>query len=237
MSKHHSRPDHDVAADHRVALLLSAAAAPAEAGRQPGEAAAVAAFRRVVGVSAPAPTRAARRAGVVAGLSTLLLLGGGVTAAAVSGSLPAPAQDTARSWLSQVGVDVPGGGRGTPVPVDASKDEPSDDEETSPEGDAAKPTNGPGRRHDADRPEAAAKGEEVSSTARDPELHGRDKGAAVSELASAGKSRAGEHGGGHGQDTSEADDQEPAVEAPGAQSTRPRPLRDAAARRAHPRNR
>lgn len=237
MSKHHPRPDHDVAADHRVALLLSAAAAPAEAGRQPGEAAAVAAFRRIVGVSAPAPTRAARRAGLVAGLSTLLLLGGGVTAAAVSGSLPAPAQDTARSWLSQVGVDVPGGGPRTTIPVDASKDERADDEQTSPEGDAARPADGGAEGHDADRPEAAAKGEEVSSTARDPELHGRDKGTAVSGLASAGKSQAGEHGDGHVEGPSEADHQEPAVEAPGAESTRPRPLRDAAARRAHPRNR
>lgn len=231
MSKHHSRPDHDVAADHRVALLLAAAAAPAEAGCQPGEAAAVAAFRRTVAVSAPAPTRVARRAGLVAGLSALLLLGGGMTAAAVSGSLPAPAQDQARSWLSQVGVDVPGGGRGTTVPVDASKDEHTD-EETSPEGDAAKPAEG-SRGHDADRPEAAAKGEEVSSTARDPELHGRDKGAAVSGLASGGTSQVGEHGGGDGRP--ELGDPAPAVDAPAA--TPSRPLHDAPARRAHPRTR
>lgn len=217
MSTHHPHPGHGVAADQRVELLLAAAGAPAEAGRQPGEAAAVAAFRQIVRVPGSEPSRAPWRAGAVAALSALLLLGGGVTAAAVSGSLPAPAQDTARSWFEQVGVEVPGGGSGgRTVPVDASEDEPADDHETSTDGDAAKPADGAARRHDADRPDAAAKGEEVSRTARDPELTGRDKGAAVSELASDGRSRAGQqHGAGHGQDGPAV--REPSVDVPGAQ--------------------
>jgi hypothetical protein len=238
MSIHHPRPDHDVAADHRVELLLAAAGAPAEAGRQPGEAAAVAAFRQKVGhAAAPEPSRAAWRAGVVAALSSLLLVGGGVTAAAVSGSLPAPAQDTARTWLEQVGVEVPGGSGGTTVPVDASEDEPADDHETSTDGDAAKPADGPSGRHEPDRHDAAAKGEEVSRTARDPELTGRDKGVAVSELASDGRSRAGQHGGGSHEDAPHVPAvRGPAVDLPGAQGTQQRSQRAAAARKAHPRN-
>lgn len=219
MSTHRSHPD--LAADQRVELLLAAAGAPSEAGRQPGEADAVAAFRQVVGLPGRAPSLAPRRAGAAAALSALLLLGGGMTAAAVSGSLPAPAQDTARSWLEQVGVEVPGGVGGTTVPVGASEDESADDHETSTDGDAAKPSDGAAGPHDADRPDAAAKGHEVSRTARDPELTGPDKGAAVSELASDGRSRAAQqHGAGHGQEGPDVPaGRESSVDVPGAQQS------------------
>ena len=215
MPTHHSRPDH-TAADHRIELLLAAAAAPTEAGRQPGEAAAVAAFRQTVGVSGVAPSRATWRTGIVAAFSALLVLGGGVTTAAVSGSLPDPAQDTAQSWLEQVGVAVPGGGRGATVPVDASEDDRAGNGETPKTDDRAQPADGPAGSHEADRPGAAGKGGEVSRTARDPEVHGQDKGAAVSELASDGRSRAGQHGGA-GASSEGAGGRTPSVDGPGAQ--------------------
>ena len=47
------------------------------------------------------------RALVAAGLGTGVIVASGVGAAA-AGALPGAAQDTARSWLSTVGVDVPG---------------------------------------------------------------------------------------------------------------------------------
>ena len=106
------------APDPRVAVVLAAAAAPTEPGPQPGEAAALAAFR----TAAPTPNRRTRmfpslKAAAVAATATGALLTGGVAVAA-TGALPGAAQDTARTMLGTVGVTVPG-------PADAAGTHPA----------------------------------------------------------------------------------------------------------------
>jgi hypothetical protein len=100
-----------------------------------------------------------------------------VGAAAAAGSLPGAAQDTASEWLSKVGVTVPAAGDR------AKRDGRSDD---SGEAEAPAGTTPGGN------------GEAVSGTARDTERAGVDKGAEISELASQGRSRAGERGASRG---------------------------------------
>lgn len=97
--------------------LLRAASAPAEAGPLPGESAALAAFgelvpaRRIRRTPARWLRESRTRLAVAAGAS-LLVMGGGVAAAA-TGSLPDPAQGAAHDVLNVVGVHVPKGGSGT----------------------------------------------------------------------------------------------------------------------------
>lgn len=97
--------------------LLRSASAPAEAGAQPGESAALAAF------SATVPVRKMRRTPVrwltetrtrlaIATSAGVLVLGGGVAAAA-TGSLPGAAQGTAHDVLGAIGVHVPKGDSGS----------------------------------------------------------------------------------------------------------------------------
>ncbi|HET7532478.1 MAG TPA: hypothetical protein VFJ83_04965 [Nocardioidaceae bacterium] len=175
------RLHHDAAPDERVTSLLEAASAPTEPGPVLGELEALAAFRATHG---PASRRfsvsarlASARVTVGAALGALVLTGG-VGAAAAAGSLPGAAQDTASEWLSKVGVTVPAAGD-RPKPHDDRSDD---------SGEAEAPA---GATHDG-------RGEDVSGTARDTEEAGADKGAAISELASHGRSRAGERGGSHG---------------------------------------
>ncbi len=88
-----------------VASLLRAAAAPSEPGPQPGEEAALAAFRatrQTIGRTRMRSTR--MKAVLAASVSAGVLLTGGVAAAA-TGSLPGPAQDV----LSRVGLHAQGG--------------------------------------------------------------------------------------------------------------------------------
>jgi hypothetical protein len=95
----------------RLAALLAAAAAPCEAGPQPGEASVLAAFREQVVEAAGTPSlamrRHRRRMAVVAATSTVVMLGSGIAAAA-TGSLPGAAQSTAKTVLGVIGVSVPG---------------------------------------------------------------------------------------------------------------------------------
>jgi hypothetical protein len=175
------RLDPDAALYVRVTSLLEAATAPTEPGPLLGELEAMAAFRAS---HSPAPGRSSMssrlssvRVTVGATLGALLLTGG-VGAAAAAGSLPGAAQDTASEWLSKVGVTVP-----------AAEDraEPHD-----------------GRSDDSGEAEAPAgttpggHGEKVSGTARDTGESGADKGSAISDLASEGRSRAGERGASRG---------------------------------------
>lgn len=96
--------------------LLCSASSPAEAGAQPGESAALAAFGELV------PVRRMRRTPLrwlaesrtrlaVATSAGVLVLGGGVAAAA-TGALPAPAQGAAHDVLGVIGVHVPKGESG-----------------------------------------------------------------------------------------------------------------------------
>jgi len=127
------------------------------------------------------PVKATAVAGLVGGL---LLVGGVATAA--TGALPGAAQQTAHDMLAQLGISVPGPnansaghpdqrGGSTTGGTTTSSDEPV-------VGPAAKPTEVPG------------KGSEVSNLATTTDLTGVAKGAAISTLASDGKSKAGQNG-------------------------------------------
>lgn len=123
-------------------------------------------------------------------LQRFKLAGAAVTAAlacttglAFAGSLPGAAQDVASSMLSKVGVTAPGPNenagthpsiRGTSSDVATSDDAEGTDE--------AAPEN------------AGGKGAEISELATTTDLTGVEKGAAISTLASGGKSQAGQHG-------------------------------------------
>ena len=117
------------------------------------------------------------KATAAAALSAGVLLTGGVGAAA-AGALPAGAQDSASELLAKLGVSVPTAAEAAGERADGRE---------APRGrvgDHTKPDN-PANDH----------GEQVSETARREYASGRDRGEAVSGTASAGRSRAGEHGG------------------------------------------
>jgi hypothetical protein len=100
-------------------------------------------------------------------------------AAALAGDLPEPAQDAVARAADQVGFELPASWRaddaGPPEGTDAGAD---GDEVPDP----------------AVEPESQGKGAEISELATTTELTGVDKGAAISDLASDGHSRAGEGG-------------------------------------------
>jgi hypothetical protein len=172
----------------RLGQLLAAAGAPAGAGWLPGEDVARGAFRVAFPVpAAPKARILARMSGRAAAVALCggLVLTGGAAAAAV-GALPGPAQQTAKGVLAKLGVNIPGPhehatvslgvhharfGKGVQKPVAT-----------------AEPTATPRVR------EPSATGNEVSALARSTTLTGVAKGAAVSGLASNGKSQAGQHG-------------------------------------------
>jgi hypothetical protein len=166
--------------DGPVAQILAAAGAPSEAAHQPGEDAAIAAFRSAFSVSRSGKprifsTRMSHR-GAAAVLAGGLVLS--VSAAAAAGVLPGPVQQTAKALLANVGLTVPGPkdhttgpGASTPVPV------------TSAEPTAGAPGAG-----------SSGQGSDVSGLAHSTTATGVDKGAAVSSAASNGRSHAGRHG-------------------------------------------
>jgi hypothetical protein len=171
--------------DPRVAAVLAAAGAPTEPGTVPGEAAALAAFRAAV----PVTTRRTRmlpslKTAAVAAAATGALLTGGVAAAA-TGTLPGAAQDTAQSMLGTVGVTVPG--------TAAAAGTHPDTRGRSAEATAAPVTGETAAPTATATPGAAtgSKGAAVSELATTTDLTGRAKGAAISALASEGRSKAG----------------------------------------------
>jgi hypothetical protein len=191
---------HDAAPDERVALLLAAAAAPAEAGPQPGEAQALAAFRasphhtrRFSMFSTPSRAKVAVASTIGAGC----FLFAGVGAAA-AGVLPGAAQDTAHTWLGTLGIEVPGPDahsaghaavRGTSTEVDDPADATDTEDTEGIEGIEGIE----GTETDATETETQSqgKGADVSGLATSTTAQGVDKGAEISTLASGGKSRAG----------------------------------------------
>jgi len=117
----------DDGAPSRLRDALVALTAQPAPGEQPGEAAALAAFRELVAEPAGIPSLAHRRrlrTAAAAASSIVIVLSGGVSAAA-AGALPGPAQDAARSMLGVVGVHVPSsagshntpGHAGSPTPT------------------------------------------------------------------------------------------------------------------------
>jgi hypothetical protein len=97
--------------------ILRTASAPAEAGAQPGESAALAAFSEVVPVRRMRRTplrwlsESRTRLAVATGAGVLVLSGG--VAAAATGSLPGAAPGTAHDVLGVIGVHVPKGDSGS----------------------------------------------------------------------------------------------------------------------------
>jgi hypothetical protein len=172
--------------DERVASLLAAAAAPTEPGPLPGESRALAAYRAAY--QSPV-TRRSRMLSSLTSVKTAtaavagagVLVTGGV-AAAVTGSLPGAAQETAHDMLARVGVSVPG-------PDDSSAGH-ADERGSSDQAPAAQERDAGAGARDG----GSGKGAEVSGLATDPTLRGVDKGAAVSGAASEGRSQAGERG-------------------------------------------
>jgi len=181
--------------DERVAALLSAAAAPAERP-VPGEAEALAAFRReMASPIGPLRRRMQSRTTVkltaVTALSAVSILGGGL-AAASTGALPGAAQQTARNALARVGVSVPG-------PADQAAEASATRGKSAEAKATATPTAATTTTESTaaaaeEAEESKGKGEAVSELATSTELTGVEKGAAVSGLASGGKSQAGQHG-------------------------------------------
>jgi hypothetical protein len=169
--------------DGPVARILAAAGAPSDTAHQPGEDAAIAAFRAAFSGSTGKPrvlaARMSRRAAAAVLVGGLALSG---SAAAAAGVLPDSVQKTAKAVLAKVGLTVPG-------PKEDTADNPARPHTTTPVPVAsAEPTDGP--------PGAATsgRGSEISGLARSTTSTGVDKGAAVSSAASDGKSQAGQHG-------------------------------------------
>ena len=106
------------------------------------------------------------------------------TGLAVAGGLPGAAQDVASSMLAKAGVTVPG-------PSEHAGTHPSVRGTSSPDvSDAGRQEPG----SDNSEPSGQGKGSEISRLATTTDLTGVDKGAAISTLASGGKSQAGQHG-------------------------------------------
>lgn len=206
----HGRNHADTAHDERVSALLSAAAAPSEPGPLPGEGAALAAYRASL-----TPTRRrsmissllSARTGLVAAVGAGVLLTGGVTTAA-AGGLPGAAQDTASEMLAKVGIQVPGAAMASNGNADtrgksdtALADEPADsadDDVVATDGDEAAATV---EVEDADGASTGSgKGELISGIATETDAEGAEKGALISEVASDGKSQAGDDHGQAGDD-------------------------------------
>lgn len=213
--------------DPRVQALLAAAAAPTESGPLPGEQEALAAFREVnsrrrFSMRSLSPVRAA----VAAGLGAGVLLAAGVGGAA-AGVLPGAAQDTAKTWLDTVGVEVPGPNAHSAGHADergksadaGAPDEDAADETAEPTGTEAEDTTEPAdtteESTEKELPEASEHGQTVSETARTTDAEGADKGAEISGLASEGKSTEGRAHAGGPEETEPTEDAEDAE--PGAQ--------------------
>jgi hypothetical protein len=165
--------------------VLAAAGGTAAPAELAGEGAAIAMFRDQLPGHKPRRLLAGKAGLAALGAVGVLCLGG--AAAAATGSLPDTAQDTAREALTKVGVEVPAGKATAPGQVKKATDSKAATGKGKAKQDAttATPT-GSG-------PASSGKGATISSIARDPNLTGAEKGAAVSAAASDGKSHAGEN--------------------------------------------
>lgn len=144
-----------------------------------------------------APMRARSRIGLSAIFAAAALTA--FSGLAVAGELPGTAQSTAADVLSKLGVTVPGAspragthpdvrGRSTAAHPPSPSDAPRSGEENG-DDPASKPATGSDGQ--AGHGSSTGKGAAVSQLARTTSLTGRDKGAAISALASGGKSHAG----------------------------------------------
>lgn len=181
--------DHDAdTTDPRVASLLAAVAAPAEAP-VPGEAAALAAFRAAMASPSHLPrrrmqTRTTAKLAAATALGAMTFLGGGYAVAATD-TLPGAA---AQAAFEAVGVAVRGTQEQAADAADASATRGRSAEAKA----AADARKAPEAEPTEPESTTSGKGAAVSELATSTELTGVDKGAAVSDLASDGKSRAGQ---------------------------------------------
>ncbi len=164
-----------------LARVLRAAADPADLDDMPGEEHALAAFRAAMAQrqarppARPQQARTSRVRKVAAVVAASLVMTSAAAAAAATGYLPEPAQRTARELLEHVGIDLPG-------PIDSPDGRRSTPEPDEPASDGDGP---PYQNFDE-------KGRPPSAGSGGP---GRGRGAEVSEVASGGRSHAGENGG------------------------------------------
>ncbi len=197
----------DPAPDARVAAVLAAAGAPVEPGPQPGEQAALAAFRavhhragrpRMLSTLVPLKTAVAALAG--AGV----LMTGGVAAAATTGSLPGAAQDTAAQVLSEIGITVPGANdhanghadqRGSSAdhkPATAGQSGTAQHDANEPAGTGQSAQDQSAQGQSGESADHKGQGSKISGLATTTDSTGVDKGAEISSQASGGKSQAGQ---------------------------------------------
>jgi hypothetical protein len=172
-----------------VAVVLSAAAGERVGDELRREEETLAVVAEIVRASLAERPRLPRRSFVprlrlATALVTVALAG--TTGLALAGGLPGGAQDVASTMLAKVGVSVDG-------PNSHAGDHPnvrgksSESESTAAEDDS---TSSEG----ASTSSASGKGAEISALATSTDLRGVAKGAAISTLASGGKSQAGQHG-------------------------------------------
>jgi len=182
----------DPVLDERVRSVLDALTAPTEPGPLSGEVDAVAAFRAQHRTRRSSMSHLTSfRAAVVSAVGAGVFLSGGVAAAA-TGSLPGAAQDVAHDVIAALplGFDVPAGEK-APEQADERRSDATDAEPVDVEGSDTE-----GSDTDGSDTEIAGdgKGEGIRELATDEGTSGLEKGMAVSEEASGGKSRAGEQG-------------------------------------------
>lgn len=164
-----------------LARVLRAAAAATDPDDRMGEERALAAFRAALAqrhgrsVATPRQARTPRVGKVAAVVAASLVMTSAAAAAAATGYLPEPAQRTARELLEHVGIDLPG-------PIDSPDGRRSTPEPGKPAGDGDGPPD-----KDVGDP-----GPPPSTGSSGP---GRDRGAEISEVASGGRSHAGENDG------------------------------------------
>jgi hypothetical protein len=157
-----------------VALLLAAAAEPSGSDDFAREAQTVAAVAAVVRSSQAQTTQPPGRSimprlKLASAFATIAIAT--TTGLAFAGSLPGAAQDVAANMLAKVGVSVPGPNSNSVGHADVR-----------------------GSNEAPATPSSEGKGSEISALATSTDLTGVAKGAAISTLASDGRSRAGQNG-------------------------------------------
>lgn len=175
-----------------VAGLLASAAQVPPPAEDAGTATICAMVDAIRAGVAPTPQHSRRRSMLgklfagkaLVAMATVALTATG--AAAATGSLPGPVQDAVAEAVSHVGVDLPAN-------AGKSADHRQDGEHRR-SGDKDQPGDGQGQPGDDGGEDAGdnGKGAEISDLTHDPALAGRPKGPVVSDVASSGKSQAGE---------------------------------------------
>jgi hypothetical protein len=152
------------------------------------------------GAPAPAPETSRRKSMIgkifagkaLVAMATVALTATG--AAAATGSLPAPVQDAVSEAVSHVGVDLPAkGGKSADHRQDGEHRQSDNKDKTNDKGQSGEDHGQPAGDGE-DSGDNNGHGSVISDLTHDPALDGLPKGPVVSDVASDGKSQAGEHG-------------------------------------------